>query len=181
MEKFIRAAAADPKVIANNQPLYRTTHDSPFIPELVRAAESGKQVVALVELSARFDEERNIQLAQMLEKAGVHVVYGIVGLKTHTKTSLVVRHEPEGMRVYAHIGTGNYNSKTAQLYTDLGLFTCNMELTADLVELFHYLTGRSTKREFRKLLIAPDEHEEAVRGIDRARDQPGRRLARPRG
>ncbi|MCX5662525.1 MAG: polyphosphate kinase 1 [Planctomycetota bacterium] len=155
VERFIRAAAADPKVIAIKLTLYRTSKDSPFIPELIRAAESGKQVVALVELSARFDEERNILLAQTLEKAGVHVVYGIVGLKTHTKTSLVVRHEPEGMKAYAHIGTGNYNSKTAQLYTDLGLFTCDPDITADLVELFHYLTGRSQKKEFRKLLIAP--------------------------
>ncbi|MCE9589989.1 MAG: polyphosphate kinase 1 [Planctomycetes bacterium] len=155
VERFIRAAARDPKVIAIKQTLYRTSSDSPFIPELVRAAESGKQVVVLVELKARFDEERNIQVAQALEKAGIHVVYGIVGLKTHTKTSIVVRHEADGMRVYAHIGTGNYNSKTATLYTDLGLFTCNPEITADLVELFHYLTGRSHKKDFRRLLIAP--------------------------
>ncbi|MBI1335634.1 MAG: polyphosphate kinase 1 [Phycisphaera sp.] len=155
VERFIRAAAADPKVLAIKQTLYRTSSDSPFIPELIRAAEAGKQVVCLVELKARFDEERNIQVAQVLEKAGVHVVYGIVGLKTHTKVSLVVRHEAEGMRTYCHIGTGNYNSKTANLYTDLGLFTCNPDLTADCVELFHYLTGRSLKRDFRTLLIAP--------------------------
>ena len=155
VERFIRSAASDPKVIAIKLTLYRTSEDSPFIPEIIKAAESGKQVVALIELKARFDEERNVQLAQKLEKAGVHVVYGIVGYKTHTKTSLVVRHEADGMRVYAHIGTGNYNSKTAALYTDLGLFTCNPDITADLTELFHYLTGRSIKRDFRRLLIAP--------------------------
>ncbi len=155
VERFIRAAAADPKVMAIKQTLYRTSTDSPFIPELIRAAEAGKQVVCLVEIKARFDEERNIRVAQMLEKAGVHVVYGIVGLKTHTKTSVVVRHESDGMRVYAHIGTGNYNSKTAQLYTDLGLFTCRPEITGELVELFHFLTGRSLKRDFKHLLVAP--------------------------
>ncbi len=155
VERFIRAAANDPKVIAIKQTLYRTSTESPFIPELIRAAEAGKQVVCLVEIKARFDEERNIRVAQMLEKAGVHVVYGIVGLKTHTKTSLIVRHEAEGMRAYAHIGTGNYNSKTAQLYTDLGLFTCRPEITGELVELFHYLTGLSLKRDFKHLLIAP--------------------------
>jgi polyphosphate kinase len=155
VERFIRAAATDPRVVAIKQTLYRTSSDSPFIPELMRAAESGKQVVCLVELKARFDEERNIGVAQLLEKAGVHVVYGIVGLKTHTKTAMVVRHEGDAMRVYAHIGTGNYNSKTANLYTDLGLFTCNPDITADVVDMFHYLTGRSIKTDFRKLLIAP--------------------------
>lgn len=155
VERFIRDAARDPKVLAIKQTLYRTSADSPFIPDLIRAAESGKQVVCLVELKARFDEERNINVAQQLEKAGVHVVYGMVGLKTHTKTAVVVRHEAEGMRVYAHIGTGNYNSKTAVLYTDLGLFTCNPLITGDLTELFHSLTGRSIKRDFATLLIAP--------------------------
>ena len=155
VERFIRAAASDPKVVAIKLTLYRTSDDSPFIPELIRAAELGKQVVCLVELKARFDEERNIQMAQKLEKAGIHVVYGIVGLKTHTKTAMVVRHEAEGMRVYAHVGTGNYNSVTANLYTDLGLFTCDTRITDDLVELFHFLTGRSIKRDFQRLLIAP--------------------------
>lgn len=155
VERFIRDAARDPKVVAIKQTLYRTSADSPFIPDLIRAAEAGKQVVCLVELKARFDEERNIQVAQLLEKAGVHVVYGMVGLKTHTKTAVVVRHELEGMRVYAHIGTGNYNSKTAQIYTDLGLFTCNPLITSDLTELFHSLTGRSIKNDFGTLLIAP--------------------------
>jgi polyphosphate kinase len=155
VERFIHAAATDPKVIAMKLTLYRTSGDSPFIPDIVRAAESGKQVVCLVELKARFDEERNVHLAHRLEKAGVHVVYGVVGLKTHTKTSLVVRHEADGMRCYAHIGTGNYHSKTANLYTDLSLFTADPVITADLVEMFHYLTGMSQERNFKKLLIAP--------------------------
>ncbi len=155
VERFISAAAKDPKVVAIKLTLYRTSTDSPFIPQLIRAAESGKQVVVLVELKARFDEERNISIAQMLEKAGIHVVYGIVGLKTHTKIAMVVRQEAAGMNVYAHIGTGNYNSKTATLYTDLGLFTCRHGITDDLVELFHYLTGRSVKSDFSHLLIAP--------------------------
>ena len=155
VERFISGAARDPKVVALKATLYRTTPDAPFIVDLIHAAESGKQVVALVEIKARFDEELNLRIAQRLEKAGVHVVYGIVGLKTHTKTAIVVRHEAEGMRVYGHIGTGNYNPKTAQVYTDLGLFTCNPAITADLVDLFHYLTGRSLKHEFRTLLIAP--------------------------
>ncbi|MEM9417773.1 MAG: polyphosphate kinase 1 [Planctomycetota bacterium] len=155
VERFIRRAATDPDVIAIKLTLYRTAKDSPFIPDLIKAAEAGKQVVVLVELKARFDEERNVQLAQRLEKAGIHVVYGVVGYKTHTKTSLVVRKEKDGLRTYAHIGTGNYNSKTANLYTDLGLFTCDPRITADLVEVFHLLTGRSLKRDFNHLLIAP--------------------------
>ncbi|MEM7624970.1 MAG: polyphosphate kinase [Planctomycetota bacterium] len=155
VERFIRRAATDPDVIAIKLTLYRTAKDSPFIPDLIKAAEAGKQVVVLVELKARFDEERNVQLAQRLEKAGIHVVYGVVGYKTHTKTSLVVRREKDGLRTYAHIGTGNYNSKTANLYTDLGLFTCDPRITGDLVELFHFLTGRSLKDDFDHLLIAP--------------------------
>ncbi|MEX2213551.1 MAG: polyphosphate kinase 1 [Phycisphaeraceae bacterium] len=155
VERFIRAAVKDPKVMAIKLTLYRTGAHSPFIAELIRAAEAGKQVVALVELKARFDEERNIQVAQTLEKAGVHVVYGVMGLKTHTKITVVVRQESEGMRTYAHIGTGNYNPKTASLYTDLGLFTCNTAITGELIELFHFLTGRSRKRDFKTLLIAP--------------------------
>ncbi|MEM9414370.1 MAG: polyphosphate kinase 1 [Planctomycetota bacterium] len=155
VERFISEACNDPKVIAIKLTLYRTAKDSPFIPDLIRAAESGKQVVVLVELKARFDEERNVELARRLEKAGIHVVYGVVGLKTHTKTSLVVRQETDGLRTYAHIGTGNYNSKTADLYTDLGLFTCDPRLTGDLVQMFHFLTGRSIQKDFRHLLIAP--------------------------
>ncbi len=155
VERFVRSAAADPKVLAIKMTVYRTSGDSPFISTLIRAAEAGKQVVCLVELKARFDEQQNIQWAQALEKAGVHVVYGIVGLKTHTKVALVVRQEADGLRCYAHIGTGNYNVQTARLYDDLGLLTCRTDLTDDLVELFHYLTGRSLQRQYRKLLVAP--------------------------
>lgn len=155
VEKFIRLAVDDPKVLAIKMTLYRTGDNSPFIKSLIRAAEAGKQVVCLVELKARFDEERNIYWAQELENAGVHVVYGIVGLKTHAKTTLVVRQETDGLKCYAHFGTGNYNVQTSRLYTDLGLFTANDELTAELVEFFHYLTGRSLKSDYKHLLIAP--------------------------
>ena len=153
--RFLEAAAEDPAVLAVKTTVYRTGDDSPFLHMLLRAAARGKQAVCLVELKARFDEERNIYWAQTLERAGVHVVYGIVGLKTHTKTTLVVRQEAGGLRSYAHIGTGNYNVQTARLYTDLGLFTCRPDITHDLVELFNYLTGRSLKRDYRKLLVAP--------------------------
>ncbi|MEM6750564.1 MAG: polyphosphate kinase 1, partial [Planctomycetota bacterium] len=155
VERFIRDAAADPDVVAIKLTLYRTAEDAPFIPWLIRAAEAGKQVVCLVELKARFDEERNLLLAQRLEKAGCHVVYGVVGYKTHCKTALVVRRERNAMRCYAHIGTGNYHSKTANLYTDYGLLTADPRLTGDLVDLFHGLTGRFVKRDFEHLLIAP--------------------------
>jgi len=155
VERFITTAADDPKVLAIKMTLYRTSSDSPFVPALIRAAETGKQVAVLVEIKARFDEQRNVELAQQLEKAGVHVVYGLVGYKTHTKLAMVVRDEPDGLRTYTHIGTGNYNSKTAVLYTDLGFFTCNALITSDVIELFHYLTGRSLKRDYRKLLVAP--------------------------
>lgn len=155
VERFILQAVNDPKVLAIKMTLYRTSGDSPFVPALARAAESGKQIAVLVELKARFDEERNIQWARTLEEAGAHVVYGILGLKTHTKTALVVRREDDRLRCYAHIATGNYNSKTAQLYTDLGLFTCRPDICEDLVDLFAFLTGRSLKRDYRKLLVAP--------------------------
>ncbi len=155
VERFIKSAVADPKVLAIKQTLYRTSSDSPFVPALIRAAEMGKQVAVLVEIKARFDELRNVELAQKLEKAGVHVVYGLVGLKTHSKLAMVVREEPDGLRTYCHIGTGNYNSKTAQLYTDVGLFTCNPLITSDVIELFHHLTGRSIKADYGKLLVAP--------------------------
>ncbi len=155
VEKFIRAAAEDPKVLAIKMTLYRTGDNSPFIKSLIQAAEMGKQVVCLIELKARFDEERNIYWAQSLENAGVHVVYGIVGLKTHAKTALVVRQETEGLRCYAHIGTGNYNVSTSKIYTDLGLLTAKEEITSELVEFFHYLTGRSLKSDYKYLLVAP--------------------------
>lgn len=155
VERFVRTAVCDPKVLAIKMVLYRTGTDSPFIPLLIRAAEAGKQVVCLVELKARFDEERNIQVARSLEKAGVHVVYGIVGLKTHCKVTLVVRQEGNQVRSYAHIGTGNYHATTSRFYTDLGIFTARREFTDDVVQLFHYLTGRSLNREYKKLIIAP--------------------------
>jgi polyphosphate kinase len=155
VERFIRSAAADPKVLAIKMTVYRTGENSAIIPSLIRAAESGKQVACLVELKARFDEERNIHIASALEKAGVHVVYGIVGLKTHSKVVLVVRQDTDGIRSYVHLGTGNYHPVTAKLYTDLGLFTCDPGITHDAVELFHYLTGRSLKRDYHKLLVAP--------------------------
>ena len=155
VRRFITAAAADPKVLAIKMTLYRTGDDSPFIRTLIRAAETGKQVVCLIELKARFDEERNVQLAQELEKAGVHVVYGLVGFKTHTKTAMIVRQEADGLRTYCHIGTGNYHAGTAKLYTDLGLFTCKPDYGADLAQVFNYLTGRSLNRNYAKLLVAP--------------------------
>jgi len=155
VERFIAAAANDPDVVAIKQTLYRTSRDSPFIEHLVRAAEAGKQVACLVELRARFDESRNVLFARRLEKAGVHVAYGVIGLKTHCKTSLVVRKESKGLRCYAHLGTGNYHSKTAQLYTDVGLLTCDPAITADLVNLFNYLTGLAAVQRYETLLVAP--------------------------
>lgn len=154
-ERFIAAAAADPDVITIKQTLYRTSPDSPFVENLVRAAESGKQVACLVEVRARFDEGRNVRFARQLEKAGVHVAYGVMGLKTHCKTSLVVRRESKGLRCYAHLGTGNYHPKTAQLYTDVGLLTADPEITSDLVTLFNFLTGLSAAQNYKALLIAP--------------------------
>lgn len=175
VERFVREACADPKVLAVKMTLYRTGDDSPFIPLLVRAAEANKQVVCLVELKARFDEERNINLANRLEKAGVHVLYGVPELKTHTKTTLVVRQDPDGIRCYAHVGTGNYHPGTAKLYTDFSLLTCDAEITRDLVELFHYLTGRSLKRDYRKLLVAPvNMQDRFLAMIDRAIENKGK-------
>jgi polyphosphate kinase len=184
VERFVRAAANDPNVLAIKMTVYRTGDDSPFVKTLIRAAERGKQVACLVELKARFEEERNILWAQTLEKVGVHVVYGIVGLKTHTKTVLVVRREPEGLRCYVHIGTGNYNVQTARLYTDLSLLTCRPDLTEDVVELFNYLTGRSLKSASRKLLVAPiDMKQRFLELIQRESDErqqgrPGRIIAK---
>ena len=155
VERFIMEAAEDPNVLAIKMTLYRTSRDSPFVEALIRAAEEGKQVAVLVELKARFDEQRNVRLAQLLEKRGVHVVYGVLGYKTHTKLAMAVRQESDGLRTYCHVGTGNYNSRTAQLYTDVGLFTCDDDLSGDVVELFHTLTGRSVQRNYRKLLVAP--------------------------
>ncbi|MEK6248892.1 MAG: hypothetical protein N2C12_11985, partial [Planctomycetales bacterium] len=141
--RFVRAAVDDENVLAIKMAIYRTGDDNPFLPLLIQAAEQGKQVACLVELKARFDEHRNVRWANALEDAGVHVVYGLIGFKTHTKTTIVVRREPDGLRSYVHIGSGNYNFQTSKIYTDLGLFTCRPEITDDVVELFHSLTGRS--------------------------------------
>lgn len=135
--------------------VYRLGDDTPFVRSLITAAENGKQVACLVELKARFDEERNLHWANELQKAGDHVIYGVRGLKTHTKLALVVRREGEGLRTYAHIGTGNYHVKTARMYTDFGLFTCDRALTRDVVTLFHHLTGYSREPRFERLLVAP--------------------------
>ena len=155
VERLIRDACVDPEVLAIKMTLYRTGDNSPFIKALIEAAELGKQVVCLIELKARFDEERNIYWAQELENAGVHVVYGVVGLKTHAKTSLIVRKESDRVRCYAHIGTGNYNSATSRFYTDLGLLTCDERITSELVEFFNYLTGKSLKHNYQHLILAP--------------------------
>ena len=156
IEAFVDQASRDPLVLAIKQTLYRTAGaESPIVASLVRAADSGKQVVALVEVKARFDEQANVERARELEEAGVHVVYGLVGLKTHTKILLVVRQEDDGIHRYCHIGTGNYNPVTANLYEDLGLLTADPELGADLTELFNYLTGYSRQGNYRKLLVAP--------------------------
>jgi polyphosphate kinase len=155
VEAFIKRAAADPDVLAIKQTLYRTSGDSPIVASLIRAAERGKQVAALVELKARFDEQANVAWARALEEAGVHVVYGILGLKTHSKTAVVMRQEDDGIRRYVHIGTGNYNPKTARLYEDVGLLTADPDLGADLTDLFNFLTGYSRQSSYRKLLVAP--------------------------
>jgi polyphosphate kinase len=153
--RFIRAAADDPKVLALKMTVYRIGSDTPFIDALMRAAESGKQVACLVEITARFDEQQNLLWAEKLDRVGVHVIYGVMGLKTHAKVALAVRRDDDGLRCYAHIGTGNYHVKTARLYTDLGLFTCDPVLTGDVVNLFHFLTGGARGRTYHKLLVAP--------------------------
>src|SRR6202012_5186976 len=155
VQRFVEQAAADPNVLAIKQTLYRTSGDSPIIDALIDAAEAGKQVVALVEIQARFDEQANIKWGRALERAGCHVVYGVVGLKTHCKTSLVVRQEGSTLRRYAQIGTGNYNPRTARLYEDFGLVPADEAVCDDLTDLFNVLTGYSRQTAYRSLLVAP--------------------------
>jgi len=176
--EFLRVAARDPRVLAIKQTLYRVGQDSPVVDTLLEARENGKEVAVLVELKARFDEESNIEWARAMERVGVHVIYGLLGLKTHSKVALVVRQEREGIRRYVHLATGNYNTETARLYTDIGMFTCDPQIGADASDLFNYLTGYSGKTEYGKLLVAPFrlrerfqaliereiEHQEAGRG-----------------
>jgi polyphosphate kinase len=164
VQAFVEQAAADPTVLAIKQTLYRTSGDSPLVDALVDAAEAGKQVLVVVEITARFDEQANIKWARALEHAGCHVVYGVVGLKTHCKLALVVRQEPDGsLRRYAHIGTGNYNPKTARLYEDIGLLTVDPAVTADIADLFNHLSGYTKHRDYRTLLVAPDSLRSGLR------------------
>jgi polyphosphate kinase len=164
VQRFIRQAARDTDVLAIKQTLYRTSGDSPIVEALIEAAEQGKQVVVLVEIKARFDERNNINWARALERAGCHVVYGLVGLKTHCKLCLVVRREGDHVRRYVHVGTGNYNPKTARIYEDLGLLTADSQLGADVTHLFNYLTGYSRKRHYRSLIVSP--HSTRARVVD---------------
>ena len=173
VEELIKQAAADPKVLAIKQTLYRTGGDSPIVESLIDAAEAGIQVVVLVELKARFDEEANIAWARRLEEAGAHVVYGIVGLKTHAKIALIVRQEDGELRRYCHFGTGNYNAKTARLYTDVGLLSSNDDLTDDLTELFNFLTGYSRGVSYKRILVAPSALRSGIIELIREEAQAG--------
>jgi polyphosphate kinase len=168
VERFVAQAVADPDVLAIKQTVYRTSDDSPLVPSLIRASERGKQAVCMVELKARFDEEANIHWAKSLEEAGVHVVYGIPGLKTHVKAILVARREGEEVREYVHVGTGNYNPTTARLYTDLGIFTADADVGADVAEMFNFLTGYGRPAGFRKVLVSPTTmRDQIIEEIDR--------------
>jgi polyphosphate kinase len=180
VQRFIEQAADDPDVLAIKQTLYRTDGDSPIVTALIHAAETGKQVVVMVEVKARGDEASNIGWARALERAGCHVAYGLVGLKTHSKTALVVRREHGGIRRYVHIGTGNYNAKTARLYTDIGLLSCDEDLGADLTDLFNSLTGYARGSRYRKILVAPNAlRDKTIEMIERTAERhtarrPGR-------
>jgi polyphosphate kinase len=178
VERFISTAAGDAQTVAIKMTVYRVGDDTPFVQSLIRAAEAGKQVACVIELKARFDEERNLHWAAELERAGAHVTVGDVSLKTHAKVALVVRQEASGLRSYAHIGTGNYHVRTARLYTDVGLLTCNPDLTADVVSLFHHLTGRSNPPELRKLLVAPTTMRQRFLDLI-AREVEHQRVGRP--
>ncbi len=162
VERLVEQAVGDPDVLAIKQTVYRTSDDSPLVPALMRAAERGKQAVCLVELKARFDEQANIQWARKLEQTGVHVVYGLPSLKTHAKCVLIVRREGDGVRHYVHIGTGNYHARTARLYTDFGLLTCDEDIAADVAEMFNYLTGYARMGRPRQVLVAPDHLREGI-------------------
>ena len=180
VQRFIEQAADDPQVLAIKQTLYRTSGDSPIVDALIEAAEAGKQVLALVEIKARFDEQANIAWARRLERHGCHVVYGLLGLKTHCKLSMVVRDEPDGLRRYAHIGTGNYNPKTARMYEDMGLLTANPIITEDVGRLFNHLSGMSQETRYKRLLVAP--HGIRTGLVDRIQNEVANHLAgRPSG
>ncbi len=184
---LLRRAAEDPQVLTIKHTLYRTSGDSPILQALTDAADNGKQVACLVELKARFDEANNITWARQLEKSGVHVVYGMLGLKTHCKVTLIVRREDDGLRRYIHVGTGNYNPKTAAVYTDIGLMTCNPEIGADATDLFNFLTGYSRQDSYRKFLVAPVTLRQRLLDMvkreteKRAKENPGRILAKMNG
>ena len=182
VEAFFQTAARDPNVLAIKATLYRVGHNSPIVQALMDARDHDKQVAVLVELKARFDEENNLEWARALDEKGVHVTYGVEELpvKTHAKIALVVRREQDGVRRYVHLGTGNYNSGTARLYTDLGLFTCNKEIADDASRLFNRLTGYAPATEYQRLLVAPEYLHERPDRADRQRDRGrARRQTRP--
>ncbi len=181
VERFIREAADDPQTVSIKMTVYRVGDDTPFVQSLIRAAEAGKQVACVIELNARFDEARNLHWSRELEKVGAHVVFGVSGLKTHSKAALVVRKEEGGVRCYAHVATGNYHTRTARLYEDVGLLTANPAITRDVVTLFHFLTGRSRTPSFSTLLVAPMYMRARFGRADRARDREPRGRAARRG